>query len=61
MHAALVGKPEGERQLRRPRRRWEDDIKLFLEQIVKTEWINLAEDWEKLPAVIYTVTKLCVP
>ena len=35
----FVGEPDGKRQLRRPRRRWEDDIKLFLKRDVKT-WIG---------------------
>ena len=33
MHRVLVGKPEGKRQLGRPRRRWEDNIKMDLEEV----------------------------
>jgi hypothetical protein len=42
----LVGKPEGKRQLGRPRRRWEDNIKMDLTEIGwgGMDWINLAQD-----------------
>jgi hypothetical protein len=42
----LVGKPEGERPLRRPRYRWEDNIKLDLREIGinGANWIWLAQD-----------------
>jgi hypothetical protein len=41
-----VGRPEGKRPLSRPRRRWEDDIKLDLREIGidGTNWIRLAQD-----------------
>ena len=40
MHRVLVGKPEGMRPLRRPRRRWEDNIKMALRKVggVETGW-----------------------
>jgi hypothetical protein len=40
----LVGKPEGKRPLGRPRRRWEDNIKMYLREIGwgGMDWINLA-------------------
>ena len=41
VHRVLVGKPEGKRSLGRPRRRWEDNIKMDLEDlegVVGTEW-----------------------
>ena len=41
VHRVLVGKPEGKRSLRRPRRRWEDNIKWIFrkwEGAVGTEW-----------------------
>jgi hypothetical protein len=40
------GKPEGKRQLRRPRRRWEDNIKLDLQEMGcgGMDWIELAQD-----------------
>ena len=42
----LVGKPEGKRHLERPRRRWEDNIKMDLREVGcdPGEWIDLAED-----------------
>jgi hypothetical protein len=42
----LVGNPEGKRPLRRPRHRWEDNIKMDLGEIVGggMDWIDLAED-----------------
>ena len=40
MHRVLVGKPEGKRSLGRPRRRWEDNIKMGLQEVggVETGW-----------------------
>jgi 2-polyprenyl-3-methyl-5-hydroxy-6-metoxy-1,4-benzoquinol methylase len=43
----LVGKPEGKRPLGRPRYRWEDNIKMDLQDVGcggGIEWIELAED-----------------
>jgi hypothetical protein len=42
----LVGKPEGKRSLERPRRRWEDNIRMDLREIVwgGMDWIDLAQD-----------------
>jgi hypothetical protein len=44
----LVGRPEGRRPLRRPRCRWEDNIKMDLREIGfgDVDWINLARDRE---------------
>ena len=33
VHKVLVGKPEGKRPLGRPRRRWEDNIKMYLQEV----------------------------
>jgi hypothetical protein len=33
VHRVLVGKPEGKRPLGRPRRRWEDNIKMYLQEV----------------------------
>ena len=40
VHRVLVGKPEGNRPLGRPRRRWEDNIKMDLQEVggVETGW-----------------------
>jgi hypothetical protein len=45
----LVVKPEGKRPIRRPRYRWEDNIKVNLEEIgfVDMVWIDVAEDIDK--------------
>jgi hypothetical protein len=46
VYRVLVGRPEGKRPLRRPRRRWENNIKLDLREIgiVGANWIQLAQD-----------------
>ena len=38
VHKVLVGKPEGKRPLGRPRRRWEDNIKMDLKEVGRTGW-----------------------
>jgi hypothetical protein len=45
----LVGKPEGKRPLRRPRRRWMDNIKMDLREKGwgSMEWMDLAQDRER--------------
>ena len=45
-HRILVGKPEGKRPLERPRRRWEDNIKMDLREVGCDvgDWINLAQE-----------------
>ncbi|KAJ4439816.1 hypothetical protein ANN_07944 [Periplaneta americana] len=45
----LVRRPEGERSLWRPRRRWEDNIKMDLREVGYNDrdWINLAQDWDQ--------------
>jgi hypothetical protein len=59
----LVGRPEGRRPLGRPRRRWEDDIKMDLREIGfgDVDWIHLAQDRDRLRAVVNTVMNLRVP
>ena len=46
MHIVLVGKAEGKRSLGRPKREWEDNIKMDLREVVcdPGDWIALAED-----------------
>ena len=48
VHKVLVGKPEGKRPLGRPRRRWEDNIKMDLEEVGRGcgDWMELAQDRE---------------
>jgi hypothetical protein len=59
----LVGKPEGRRPLGRPRRRWEDNIKVDLREIAfgDVDWIHWAQDRDKWRALVNTVMNLRVP
>jgi hypothetical protein len=62
MYRVLVGKPEGKRPLGRPRRRWEDGIKMDLEEIgwEGVDWIHLAQDRDRWRAVVNAVMNLRV-
>ncbi|KAJ4435453.1 hypothetical protein ANN_18068 [Periplaneta americana] len=53
-YSVLVGRPEGKRPLGRPRRRWEDNIKMDLREVGydDREWINLAQDREEWRAYV---------
>ena len=46
VHRVLVGKPEGKRPLGKPRRRWEDNIKMDLQEVEGGcwDWMELAQD-----------------
>ena len=59
----LVGKPEGKRPLGRPRRRWEDNIKMDLREVGfdPGEWIHLAEDSDQWRAYVRAVMNPRVP
>jgi hypothetical protein len=59
----LVGRPEGRRPLGRPRRRWEDNIKMDLWEIGfrVVDWIHLAQDRDRWRALANTVMNLRVP
>jgi len=59
----LVGKREGTRPLGRPRRRWEDNIKMDLQEFVYggMEWIELAQDRNRWRALVSTVMNLWDP
>jgi hypothetical protein len=50
VHRVLVGKPEGKTQLGRPRRRWEDNIKMDLQEVggCRGDWMELAQDRDSL-------------
>jgi hypothetical protein len=58
-----VGKPEGKRPLGRPRRRWEDNIQLDLQEVGSggTDWIEVAQDTDKWWALVNVVMNLRVP
>jgi hypothetical protein len=62
-YRALVGKPEGRRPPGRPRRRWEDNIKMDIREVVwgSMDWINLAEDMDRRRALVNAVMNLRVP
>jgi hypothetical protein len=51
------GKPEGKRPLGRPRRRWEDNIKLNLQEVGggRGDWMELAQDRDRWRAIVGTV------
>jgi hypothetical protein len=59
----LVGKPEGKRQLGRPRRRWVDNIKIDLREIGwdGIDWIDLTQHRDQWRALVNTVVKLRLP
>jgi hypothetical protein len=58
----LVGKPEGKKPLGRPRRRWEDNIRMDLREIGwgGMDWIGLAQDKDQWRALVNTVMNLRV-
>jgi hypothetical protein len=49
VYRVLVGKPEGKRSLGRPRRRWEDDIEMNIQEVVcgVMDWIKLAQNRDR--------------
>ena len=57
VNKVLVGKPEGKRPLGRPRRRWEDNIKMDLEGVGRGcgDWLELAQDRKRWRALVSTV------
>jgi hypothetical protein len=63
VNRVLVGKPEGKRQLRRPRRRWEDNIKMDVEEFSggRGDWMGLGQDRDRWRALVSTVKNLRVP
>ena len=62
-HRVLVGKPEGKRPMGRPRRKWEDNIKMDLQEVGGGygDWIDLAQDRDRWRAFVSTVRNLRVP
>jgi hypothetical protein len=63
VHRVLVGKPEGKRPLGRPRRRWEDNIKMDLQEVggSRVDWMELAQDRDRRRALVGTVRDVRVP
>ena len=60
MHRVLVGKPEGKRPLGRTTRRWEDNIKMDLQEVGGScgDWMELARDRDRWRALVGTVRNL---
>jgi hypothetical protein len=63
VHRVLVGKPEGKRPLGRPRRRWEDNIKMDLYEVGggRGDLMELAQDRDRWQALVGTVRNFGVP
>jgi hypothetical protein len=62
VYIVLVGKPEGRRPLGRPRHRWEDNIKMALQEVGcgGMDWIELAQDRDRWRAIANAVMNLRV-
>ena len=62
VHRVLVGKAEGKWPLGRPRRRWEDNIKMDLQDVGGGgDWMELAQDRDRWRALVNTVMNFRVP
>ena len=63
VHKVLVGKPEGKRTLGRPRHRWEDNIKMDLEEVERVcgDWLELAKDRDRWRTLVSTVMNFRFP
>jgi hypothetical protein len=60
VYRGLIGKPDGKRQLGRPRHRWEDNIKMGLQEVGcgGMDWIELAQDRDRWRALVNAVMNL---
>ena len=62
VHRVLVGKPKGKTPLGRPRRRWEDNIKMDLQEVGGVgDWMDLAQDRDRWRALVKPVMNFRVP
>jgi hypothetical protein len=63
VYRVMVGKPEGKRPLGRPRYRWENNIKMDLQEMGcgSMDWIGLAQDRDRWRALLNAVINLRVP
>jgi hypothetical protein len=63
VYRLFVGKPEGKRPLRRPRRRWIDNIKMDILEIALSvvDWIGLAQDRYRWRALVNSIMNIRVP
>ena len=62
-YRVLAGRPEGKRPLRRPRRRWVDNIRMDLQEVGcgYGDWIGLAQDRDRWRTLVSAVMNLRVP
>jgi hypothetical protein len=62
-YRVLVGRPEGRIPLGRPRHRWEDNIKMDLQEVGwrGMDWIDMAQDRDRWRAVVSAIMNLRVP
>jgi hypothetical protein len=63
VHRVWVGKPEGKRPLGRHRRRWEDNIKMDVEEVGggRGDWMELAQDRDRWRALVSKAKNTRVP
>ena len=63
VHRVLVGKPEGKRPLGRPRRRWDDNIKMDLQEVRRGrgDWMELVQDRDGWRSLVGKVRNFRVP
>jgi hypothetical protein len=63
VYRVLVGKPEGKRPLGRPRRRWVDNISMYLQEVGcgYMDWIGLAQGRDSWRTLVSAVMNLRVP
>ena len=63
VYRVLVGKPEEKRQLGTPRGRWEDNIKIDVQEVGRggMDWNELAQDRDRFWAVVNAVMNFWVP
>jgi len=63
VYRVLVGKPEGNIPLGRPRRRWEDNIRMDLQEVgcEGTDWIDLTQDRDRWQALVNALMNPRVP
>jgi len=63
LYRVLVGKSEEKKPLGRPRHRWEDNIKMDLQEVgcESMDWVDLAEDRDRWQAMVNGVMNLQVP